>query len=85
LHCNIAKADVIDLDNSGTLRTISQNIVRNKNTVTSKDFEGTNLQITVNHLSKFMSRQDAKKFKDSVGYFVKNNDVSNKKVKEVIY
>ena len=85
LHCNIAKADVIDLDNSNTLQKISQNMIQNKNTVTSKDFEGSNLNITVNHLSKFMNRQDAKKFKESINNYINKNDISNKKVKQVIY
>jgi hypothetical protein len=81
LYCNIAKADVINLDNSNTLQKISQSMKQNKNTVTSKDFEGSNLNIAVNHLSKFMNRQDAKKFKESINNYINKNDISNKKVK----
>ena len=77
LHCNVAKADVIKLDNSNTLKQVAVN----------QDIKTENLDNFVNKLVQSMKKEDAVKFKKAVQDYKKKigNKIKDMKIQKFIY
>ena len=77
LHCNVAKADVIKLDNSNTLKQVAVN----------QDIKTENLDNFVNKLVQSMKKEDALKFKKAVQDYKKKigNKIKDMKIQKFIY